>query len=197
MIKKFNLRTLNSAHSLHIGRESFCRKYLGNKYQKIHYLRPMCVRCAILSGTMSFKVSHDSMLTHVLSQPSLGLWPGRPSRAADGKEGVGCRRSAVWMQATKTIRHVAKKSHFRIWREARSQLSLTYTKLWPTGTTCVLQSEDVLRLFGNNSAVQHGEIKMRSMKRFSCCSHSLFQTPPPVEDSGVPGWKNSAKSDPF
>lgn len=54
---------------------------------------------------------------------------------------------------------------------------------------------DVLWLLENKSAVQHRKIKMRSMKRLSFSSHSLFQTRPPVEDSSVPRWKNSVKPD--
>lgn len=49
----------------------------------------------------------------------------------------------------------------------------------------------------NDSVVWHRKMKMRSIKRVSCCSHSLFQTRPPVEDSSVPSWKNPVKPDLF
>lgn len=49
----------------------------------------------------------------------------------------------------------------------------------------------------NNGAVQDRKMRKRRMERFSCCSHSLFQTRPPVEDRSVPSWKNPAKPDLF
>lgn len=66
-----------------------------------------------------------------------------------------------------------------------------------TGTTWKKEWRSIPAFLENNSVFWHRKMKMRSIKRLSCCSHSLFQTWPPVEDSSVPSWKNPVKPDLF